>query len=172
MYLWEFLCISFIGDLLSDTFVKFEQPCDQHLLVLSLWLLHVFQICLVKCTVGQLMIHTDLHMFWCSHPHSVECGLLYENIEKSHPKKFNIRANSSSCILLQYISCLLVSPFCDWSSAIHYNASKILRKDFKIAAVAIACASHLVSERDFKTLSFPIQLLRSFHQLVEAEKKV
>ena len=84
-----------------------------------------------------------------------------------------MKTNFSSCILsaILFVS-LLASPFCDWSSPIYSSTSKILRKDFKIAAVATACASHLVSERDFKTLLFPIQLLGIFHQLVEAEKKV
>ena len=54
-----------------------------------------------------------------------------------------------------------MSPFCDWSSAMHSNCSKILGKDFKIAAVAIACAFHLVTKWDFKTFSFLNTVLKN-----------
>ena len=87
--------------------------------------------------------------------------------------KIQHKTNSSSCILFAILfASLLVSPFGAWSSVLQSHASKILRKDSKIAAVAIAYASDLVSERDFKTLSFPIQHLTIFHWPVEAEEKV
>ncbi|XP_076308435.1 glutamate receptor ionotropic, kainate 2-like [Tachypleus tridentatus] len=62
--------------------------------------------------------------------------------------------------------------FCDWPSAKHSKFFKILKRDFTIIVVAAAFASHLVSEREFNTLSFPKQALRIFHRLVEDEKNV
>jgi len=48
-----------------------------------------------------------------------------------------------------FLASFLVLPFCNWSSVIWSNASKILKKELVNVAIDTTRASHLVAESDF-----------------------
>ena len=119
-----------------------------------------------------LVKNTNQHTFSSSRAHFVELDWICENVTLL-PKR---QAWEQILILvssLQFLSAsLLVSPFCDRSYCKHSNASIIWGWDFRIALVPTACASHLVSEREFTSVQSTKHPFRIFHLLVEAEKKV